>query len=66
MRKKQEVGAVKAISLKKGRQTIQIAKEGEEFGVIFKPQLDFKLGDVVVSVRKQNARFDASCTVACT
>jgi len=47
-----ELGRVKIVSLKKQKQDIAEAKIGEEFGVIFAPQLDFAEGDVIVSVRK--------------
>jgi len=52
MREDKEVGELRVVSLKKERKTIKEAKEGEEFGVIFKPQLDFEKGDVLVSFRK--------------
>ncbi|HJX59189.1 hypothetical protein A2V61_03680 [Candidatus Woesebacteria bacterium RBG_19FT_COMBO_47_8] len=47
-----ELGKIRAISLKKQKQEIAEAKAGEEFGMIFEPQLDFAIGDVIVSVRK--------------
>ncbi|MEJ2441605.1 MAG: hypothetical protein P8Y06_01640, partial [Patescibacteria group bacterium] len=52
MRGEEELGEVKALSLKKEKKDIEEAKEGEEFGVIFKPQLDFEKGDMLVSFRK--------------
>ncbi|MGB6881875.1 MAG: translation initiation factor IF-2 [Microgenomates group bacterium] len=52
MRKDKELGEVKALSIKKQKQKMLEVKEGEEFGVIFEPQLDFEKGDVLVSVRK--------------
>ncbi|MCJ7805345.1 GTP-binding protein [Patescibacteria group bacterium] len=51
-RGEKELGRVKIVSLKKQKQDIAEAKIGEEFGVIFAPQLDFAEGDVIVSVRK--------------
>ena len=33
-------------------QDINQAKAGEEFGVLFAPQLDFNVGDVIISVRR--------------
>jgi len=51
-RKEKELGKVKAISLKKQKTEINEAKGGEEFGVLFEPQLDFNLGDMLVSVNK--------------
>ncbi|KKQ46708.1 MAG: Translation initiation factor IF-2 [Candidatus Woesebacteria bacterium GW2011_GWD1_38_10] len=46
------LGEVKATSMKKEKKDITEAKQGEEFGVIFQPQLDFVAGDMVVSVRR--------------
>lgn len=43
---------LKILSMKKGKLDIGEAKQGEELGVIFDPQLDFKVGDVIVSVSK--------------
>ncbi len=51
-RGEKELGRVKIVSLKKQKQDIAEAKVGEEFGMIFEPQLDFSKGDVLVSVRK--------------
>jgi translation initiation factor IF-2 len=48
-----EIGRTKIVSLKKEKQDIDKAKQGEEFGVIFLPQLDFKIKDVLLSVRKK-------------
>jgi translation initiation factor IF-2 len=56
MRKQEELGEVKAVSMKKQKQNITEAKLGEEFGIIFKPQLDFELGDVLISVRNKKKR----------
>ncbi len=52
MRGEKEIGKIKALSLKKLKQEISEAKAGEEFGLLFEPQLDFQIGDVVVSVAK--------------
>ena len=51
-RGEKEIGKVKAISMKKQKTEITEAKGGEEFGIIFEPQLDFEVGDVLISVRK--------------
>jgi translation initiation factor IF-2 len=51
-RGEKKLGEVKAYSLKKQKQEITVAKTQEEFGVLFEPQLDFKVGDVLVSVAK--------------
>ena len=52
MRGEKLLGSVKAVSMKKEKKEITEAKQGEEFGVILQPQLDFSSGDVLVSVRK--------------
>ncbi len=52
MRGEKELGRVKAVSLKKQKQTISEATTGEEFGILFMPQLDFQIKDMLVSVRK--------------
>ncbi|OFY46452.1 MAG: hypothetical protein A2Z69_01825 [Bacteroidetes bacterium RBG_13_44_24] len=51
-REMEEVGKVKIISMKKGKQDIQEAKQGEECGILFAPQLDFRVSDMLISVRK--------------
>ncbi len=52
MRQDEEAGKARAQSLKKEKKKVGEAKEGEEFGIIFAPQLDFKIGDVILSVIK--------------
>lgn len=47
-----ELGQVKITSMKKGKQEIQVVGQGEECGIFFNPQLDFKVSDVITSVRK--------------
>jgi translation initiation factor IF-2 len=47
-----DVGIVKVISIKKMKEDITSAKQGEECGILFVPQLDFKTGDMLISVRK--------------
>lgn len=44
-----EIGKAKVTSMKKQKQEITEAKTGEEFGVILYPQLDFAVGDVLLS-----------------
>lgn len=51
-RGEKELGKIKAISLKKAKQEIGEAKAGEEFGIIFEPQLDFTIGDMILSVAR--------------
>jgi translation initiation factor IF-2 len=52
MRGEVELGRVKAISIKKGREEINEARQGEECGILFVPQLDFTMGDVILAVSK--------------
>lgn len=52
LRGEKEIGKVKAVSLKKQKQEVAEAKAGEEFGILFEPQLAFAIGDVILSVRK--------------
>lgn len=51
-RGEKEIGEVRVISLKKQKDEVNEVKEGEEFGVLFMPQLDFEKGDVLISVEK--------------
>lgn len=44
----EELGMVRAVSLRKGKEEVPEAAEGE-YGVIFEPQLDFEVGDVLES-----------------
>lgn len=50
-RGEEEIGQVKITSMKKGKQDIQDVKQGEECGIIFYPQLDFRPSDMVISMR---------------
>lgn len=50
MREGKTIGKVKAVSLKKQKEEISVARVGEEFGVILAPQLDFAKGDMLLSV----------------
>lgn len=52
MRKKVELGKIKAKSLKKQKTEVESVGQGEEFGILFVPQLDFEKGDVVLSVQE--------------
>ena len=52
LRGEKEIGKIKTISLKKQKQEIAEAKAGEEFGILFEPQLAFAIGDVILSLRK--------------
>lgn len=50
MRDDKKLGQAKISSMKKQKTSIDQAVSGDEFGVIFKPQLDFKVGDMILSV----------------
>jgi translation initiation factor IF-2 len=45
------VGNIRLISLKKQKQEADVAKQGEECGILFSPQFDFQVGDVLESVQ---------------
>jgi len=47
------IGEVKIASLKKGKQDVDTVKQAEECGIFVYPQLDFKEGDVLISLRTQ-------------
>lgn len=48
-RGKKIIGDCHVHSLKIGKTDVEQVKEGDEFGVILKPQLDFTIGDMLVS-----------------
>jgi len=50
MRGEKELGTIKVVSMKKQKQEITLASQGEEFGMLFEPQFDFTKGDVILSV----------------
>ena len=50
MRGETELGKVKVLSIKKQKQEVPGVSQGEECGILFVPQLDFQIGDVIVSV----------------
>jgi len=50
MRGEKELGKVKILSIKKQKQEVPGASQGEECGILFVPQLDFQSGDAIVSV----------------
>ena len=50
-RGEKEIGRAKATSIKKQKMEVASVGQSEEFGVIVDPQLDFQIGDVLVSVR---------------
>jgi len=47
------IGHCRIESMKQGKEDINQAKKGEEFGVLLKPPVDFKIGDVLVSYRSK-------------
>lgn len=51
-RGKEVVGDCRIKSMKTGKEKIEGAKAGEEFGAILSPSLDFKVGDMLISYRK--------------
>lgn len=51
MRGEEQVGKVKVISIKKQKQEVNEVKQGEECGILFEPQLDFQIGDMLLSVK---------------
>lgn len=51
-RGEEKLGEVKIVSMKKGKVDISEARQGEECGILFTPQLDFRVGDVLLSVRR--------------
>jgi translation initiation factor IF-2 len=51
-RGEKEVGKAKAISIRKQKVEVSSVGQSEEFGIIFDPQLDFQVHDVLLSVSK--------------
>lgn len=51
LRGEKEMGRAKVISLKKQKNEVGVVGQSEEFGAILEPQLDFAVGDVLVSSR---------------
>lgn len=52
VRGENKIGEVRVISMKRGKQEITSAKQGEECGIVFSPQVEFEVGDVLLSVGK--------------
>lgn len=46
-----QIGQTKAVSLKKGKNDVPEVKQGEEFGVIFAPRVEFSIGDMISSLQ---------------
>lgn len=51
VRGEKELGQVKVISIRKGKQEVDIVKPGEECGILFVPQLEFEPSDMLLSKR---------------
>jgi translation initiation factor IF-2 len=51
MRGDKELGKIKILSIKKQKQETTGVSQGEECGIFFTPQLDFQIGDAIVSVK---------------
>ncbi len=47
-----EAGEVRISSVRRGKNEVNQVKAGEECGVIFEPQLDFSVGDMLISIQK--------------
>jgi translation initiation factor IF-2 len=52
VRNKNELGKAQVVSLKKAKQEVDAVKQGEECGIFLMPQLEFEVGDVLLSLRK--------------
>ena len=52
MRAEKEIGKGKIVSIRKQKVEVASVGQSEEFGAIIEPQLDFAIGDVIVSVTK--------------
>jgi len=52
LREKEILGDVRVKTMKKGKENTNVVTLSEEFGVIFSPELDFEVGDMLVSYRK--------------
>lgn len=51
MRSEVEIGKIKTVSLKKQKEEVAEVGQGEEFGMLFAPNLDFAIGDVILAVK---------------
>jgi len=46
------IGEAKIKNMQKNRQDVKIVKAGEEVGLVFVPDVDFKIGDDIISFHK--------------
>ncbi len=53
-RAEKDLGKIRIISIKKQKEEVGSVSQGEECGILFAPQLDFKAGDVILSVAKES------------
>jgi translation initiation factor IF-2 len=53
MRGDTELGKVRAMTMRREKKKISQAKQGETCGIIFAPQLEFAIGDMLLSLRKK-------------
>jgi translation initiation factor IF-2 len=51
MRGEKETGEARIKSMRQGKEERMVAEKGEEFGAIFKPEVDFEKNDVIVSYK---------------
>ena len=52
-RKEKKLGKVRIVTMKREKEKIREAKQGETCGIIFTPQLEFAIGDMLISLRKK-------------
>lgn len=50
-RNKEEVGRVRVVSMRKLKDSITEAREGQECGIIFEPQITFQVKDILTSIK---------------
>jgi len=48
------IGKTKIKSMQTKKETVDQVREGQEFGIVFTPALDFKIGDVIIAYRIKN------------
>jgi len=51
MREEEKIGTAKIKSIRRFKEEINKSEVGEESGILIDPNLDFKVGDVIVSVQ---------------
>ena len=53
IRNDKEMGTVKIVTIRKGKTEVRETAQGEECGILFFPQLEFTIGDVLLSVAEK-------------